>query len=64
MYPNKKGEVENSSRDLITEDALSANNSQFDRKEFKEGLGSLYPEGLTCEQAEFIQSFVLIREFV
>lgn len=45
--------------DLITEDALSANNSQFDRKEFKEGLGSLYPEGLTCEQAEFIRSFCL-----
>ena len=45
--------------EVIAEDALTADDPQLASEEFKKGLGQLYPEGLTCEQTEFIRSFCL-----
>lgn len=45
--------------EVITEEALSADTPQLASDEFKKGLGQLYPDGLTCEQTEFIRSFCL-----
>ncbi|MDD3087442.1 MAG: hypothetical protein PHP89_02630 [Candidatus Omnitrophica bacterium] len=45
--------------EMITEEALTADNPLLSNEEFKKGLGQLYPDGLSGEQTEFVRSFCL-----